>query len=424
MNVVYEILSLIKEPFLLVDSDLKVLSSGQGVKEMGYTPDSLKGSSLESVVAPPFRRTVDAMLDTAFKLGKPTVGKVEVLNAFGERIPVEARVSAVEEKGHLKYLIVLYPQSVINYDLLKRLHIPIFVLDTRGNVRFYNEYGRTFMKEVSVSELKDGQSVRVANKEFTASVVEAVDGFRKVRIITLFSDFSPFDPRVKRFAVAGILSALASHDVKNAISSLILLIELVEDRKLREKIRGSVNRIYRIHQRILNLAKGKREVSVFNLSDLLDEIEEDLRHKLLKKNVQIIRDFPRDFTLKTDRNAVYEILLNLISNAIDVSSPNKNVIVQAGVSHGVNPKGCEKFISVRDFGPGIPHEKINKLFRLFFTSKKEGSGLGLFIVKLLTESIGGKISVWSEPGKGAKFTLILSEDGPEGCVQMHGAGSG
>lgn len=419
-----ELLSVLKDPALILDREHKVIEAGQGVIEMGYRPDALVESSLESVIAPPFRRAAEAAVDTAFRLGKTTSAKVEVLNSFGETAPAEMRIGPVEDKGHVRFFVVFYPMHRLGYGVFEQMEIPVWVLDRRGSLLFYNPPAQEVLKGLQSPHLSNGQEIKVGDSEYVARVYDLVDGFRRVKLVALTNVCAVYEPKVRRFAVAGILSALAAHDIKNAIASLLLLTDAIEDELLRTKIHSGVMRIYRIQQRILNLARGKKEVMEVRLSEVLGEVVEDLRHKLIRKNVKLVKDFPVGFTLTTDRNALYEILLNLISNAIDVSRPGDKVVVSAGVSHNVSLGRLEKYVSVKDFGPGIPPDKVDKIFKLFFTSKKNGSGLGLFIVKALSESIGARVTVRSKPNKGAEFIVFFPEDEAKGDREVREAGSG
>ncbi len=416
------LISALKEPVLVLDRERTIIEAGGGIGEMGYRRDFLVGKSIDALVAPPFRRPVEATIDTAFRLGKPTSAKVEILNASSESIPVEMRVSPLEDKGHVRFAVLLYPNSRLDYDLLKSLDVPVWITDRKGNLIFRNDRAARILQEVRNLLPENGQEVRVGEEEFIAKVREVVDGFRRVRLVVLTSVCAAYNPYIRKFAVAGILSALVSHDVKNAIASLMLLTDLIEDESLKTRIYNGIRRVYHIHQRILNLARGRKELEEVPLKDVLEDVEEDLRPKLIRKNVKIVRDFPEDFTIRTDRNALYEILLNLVSNAIDASTPGGEVIVSAGVSHNVSLGRLERYVSVRDFGPGIPPERVRRIFNLFFTSKREGSGLGLFIVKTLSESIGARVSVRSEPGKGAEFVVFFPEDEAKGSNGVSGAG--
>ncbi|GEM_PF-4897158 len=418
-----ELLAALKDPALILDREYRIVEVGRSVSEMGYRPDSLRESNLKSVIAPPFRRAAEAAVDTAFRLGKVTFTNVEVLNSLGEAIPVEMRVSPIEEKGHVRFLVLFYPAYRIGTHVLDKMNVPVWSLDRRGNVLFYNVAAQEILKRMRSPLLSDGQTVEIDGSEYVARVYEMVDGFRRVSLVTLTNVCVAYEPHVKRFAVAGVLSALAAHDIKNAIASLLILADSIEDESLRSKIHNGIRRIFRIHKRILNLAKGKKEIDEVRLSSVLDEVLEDLRHKIIRKNVKVVREFPVGFTLRTDENALYEILLNLISNAIDASMPGGKVKVSAGVFHNVSLGRMEKYVSVRDFGPGIPPDKVDKIFNLFFTSKKNGSGLGLFIVKVLSESIGARVTVRSEPNKGAEFVVLFPTDEIKGSEEVHEAGS-
>jgi len=136
----------------------------------------------------------------------------------------------------------------------------------------------------------------VEGVEFIARVYDVVDGFNRVKMVALSAVCSEYDRHIKKFAVAGILSALAAHDVKNAIASLLLLSDLIEDESLKNKIHSGIMRVYRIHQRILNLARGRREVGRVRLKDVMDEVKEDLRSKIIRKNVEVVSNFPENFS--------------------------------------------------------------------------------------------------------------------------------
>ena len=94
--------------------------------------------------------------------------------------------------------------------------------------------------------------------------------------------------------------------------------------------------------------------------------------------------------------------MNLLKNAREAVGENGNVYVTAGShrDHSVE-------ISVRDDGPGIPPDKIERIFEAYYTTKEHGTGLGLAIVKHNVELYGGTVRVESGLGKGATFTLIF-----------------
>jgi signal transduction histidine kinase len=102
------------------------------------------------------------------------------------------------------------------------------------------------------------------------------------------------------------------------------------------------------------------------------------------------------------RGHLSEILVNLLKNSREALVEKGNVFVAADChrDHSIE-------ISVRDDGPGIAPDKIERIFEAYYTTKERGTGLGLAIVKHNVELYGGNVRVESELGKGAKFTLIF-----------------
>ena len=84
------------------------------------------------------------------------------------------------------------------------------------------------------------------------------------------------------------------------------------------------------------------------------------------------------------------------------------------VEMGENLAGSEVWVRIRDNGPGIDREAVQKMFSPFYTSKPGGTGLGLAISKKLVDAHGGSIEVSSEPGDGAAFLLTFPKQGASG----------
>jgi len=107
--------------------------------------------------------------------------------------------------------------------------------------------------------------------------------------------------------------------------------------------------------------------------------------------------------LVTDPDSVAQVLVNLLSNALDVTESGDSVVIEA-VSH-------ETFVrlSVADSGPGIGEDEAERIFRPFYTTKPagKGTGLGLSICQALLEQLGGSMELVSEVGSGARFEVFL-----------------
>ena len=108
-----------------------------------------------------------------------------------------------------------------------------------------------------------------------------------------------------------------------------------------------------------------------------------------------------------DRGQLHAAVSNLVENAVAYSPQESRVVVTAELA------GDEVRISVADQGIGIPGDEIDRIFERFYrvdparARTTGGTGLGLSIVKHVAASHGGSVDVWSEPGAGSTFTLVL-----------------
>jgi signal transduction histidine kinase len=119
-----------------------------------------------------------------------------------------------------------------------------------------------------------------------------------------------------------------------------------------------------------------------------------------------IADDPEEFT--TDPGLLRQILINLVSNAIDAVGAKGQVFISASVNESLVD------IAIRDTGAGISPEDQLSIFEPFYTTKGrgKGTGLGLAICRELSKALGGSIEVESTPGKGSTFTVHLPLHGP------------
>ena len=126
-----------------------------------------------------------------------------------------------------------------------------------------------------------------------------------------------------------------------------------------------------------------------------------------KRKLRIDIDHARDIpAVSLDPMRMEQALINLLLNAIQVTPDEEAVSISTYVSSGYVR------IEVRDFGDGIPAEHREKIFSPFFTTKKEGTGLGLPIAKKIIEAHGGRLEVTENLGKGTVFTASLPIETP------------
>lgn len=168
----------------------------------------------------------------------------------------------------------------------------------------------------------------------------------------------------------------------------------------------------RMIENLLDVSKiesGKLEILPESvcLAEMIGTVIHSVTPLLAGKNLRIQTEVSKELQVKADRDALEEILSNLIENAIKYSPDGKTVSVEAHKAEG------QVVISVRDEGMGIPAEKQKTIFEKFVRVsqdkkiREKGLGLGLYIVKKLVEAQSGTIQVQSQIGVGSTFTFTL-----------------
>ena len=137
------------------------------------------------------------------------------------------------------------------------------------------------------------------------------------------------------------------------------------------------------------------------LQQTLDFLKHEIRDRDVLVEVEEADDVPPALL---DRNQIKQAFFNIIRNAMQAMA-NGGLLKISITSN-------DRFVivSFTDTGPGIPPENLGSLFEPYFTTKAEGTGLGLMIVQRIIRDHGGEIEVRSEPNKGTTFTLFLPRD--------------
>ncbi|MFZ6655103.1 sensor histidine kinase [Undibacterium sp. TJN19] len=215
---------------------------------------------------------------------------------------------------------------------------------------------------------------------------------------------------------------IAAHDLKNPLTSIIGMSDLL--RKLQqdmpeaqrqhylERISNSGQRMMRIISNLLDVNALDTGHLHLNLQDLdLRKIQQDVTAQyaemLKAKDLQVIQNMEEAVMINADLDACVQIVDNLISNAIKYSPLGKHIWLS------VHAKGKYGVFQVRDEGPGLSQEDQSHLFEKFSrlsslpTAGEHSTGLGLSIVKKLSEACGGSVHCESAVGQGCSFTIEL-----------------
>lgn len=275
---------------------------------------------------------------------------------------------------------------------------------------------------------KDGRSVPVA-----VNVSPIVLDGKPLGAIEVFRDIT-LEQEVDRMKSEFI--SLASHQLRTPLSAIKTYAHMLESGYMGElsidqrqalgTITSATNRMNELISTLLNITRIESGMIAvrprqFNMSEALQEIWPELLLMAEAKNIKLSLNQKDTFTptVKSDSLIVKEIITNLVSNAIKYTPDNGRVAVK------IEPRKDDILAEVQDNGWGIPKESHDQVFSKFFRAqnivKREttGTGLGLYLVKGLVETLGGEIWFKSKEGVGTQFffTIPRSTFKKEGSAQ-------
>src|SRR5437773_5098441 len=228
--------------------------------------------------------------------------------------------------------------------------------------------------------------------------------------------------RVGRVAVMGELAASLAHEVNNPIGAIVanasagqrlLAAGKIKTRDLKELLADIVTdgrRAGEVVQGIRNMvrkAEGRR--SLIKIDETIDSLLRIIRAVALEKEVAMVAEVGSDAgQVWADPVQLLQVFLNLTLNAFEAMSVMRPDARRAVIRTHRNLDG-DILVSVRDFGPGFPPQVSNQLFEPFFSTKADGTGMGLAISRSIIEDHGGTLSGENCHDGGACFTVCLPE---------------
>ncbi len=220
----------------------------------------------------------------------------------------------------------------------------------------------------------------------------------------------------ERLAEVGKLSATLAHEIKNPLTPILTFIQLVKEGNHDPEVYTDFADVaYREAQRINNLLQElldishpeKLDLEECNINHLIEETSLLLKVEAEKKGISVINNLSEEVpSFPTDENRMKQVIINLGRNAIE--SMGRKGTLEISTHYELVQEGLGKVIlSIKDSGKGIPKEYLSRIFDIFYTTKKNGTGLGLALVKKVVEAHGGDVEVESEVGKGSEFRIVL-----------------
>ena len=379
--------------------------------------------------------------DFSSSFSDKSMGKsFEKLSASFNEVMDEFKKHRAEKEENYNYL-----QTVVQH-----VNIGIICFDSEGNVDMYNNAAKRIFKKNIIRNINDLEAIKSDLPE-TLMKMKAGDKilvkiFTEDEIKQLSLYATEFRMRGEEFVLVAFhdihaeleekeieswqkLIRVLTHEIMNSITPISSLASTVNEmliddssnkhqlKKLDEEdldsIESALQTIKKRSDGLLNFVDIYRNLTripqpkfrYFPIKEAFDRAEHLLAQRIEEMSIKCnCKVYPDDLKLTADPDLVDQVVINLILNAIDAV---KNVNNREVSLIAYNNQNNRTVIEVADNGMGIKPDIIDKIFMPFFTSKKEGSGIGLSLSRQIMHLHKGSISVKSKPEEGTVFTLTF-----------------
>jgi two-component system OmpR family sensor kinase len=429
-----------EQPFKILDSDLEStavalaarLTTEQGPFEAGWAKSlsipgerywiKVYGSGLRPIYRSDLSTFVDLPLyrdkgDEGYTV-RTHISKSSVFVHKGEEGEVTFRVRVIEAKiAGAPYLIqIARPMEKLEeelFDLQAALGIGLAVSTVLLVVVSYVLAGRIVRPVAEINRLTKEINERTLGERIPL-------GRSRDELYELSASLNRmFDRLQYSFAKQKQFLANASHELKNPVAMLRLFFDEAAQRQdLPEAFQRQVITQSNIVLRMDRLVKMLLDLSVldlndslalaeFNLTHLAHSVLEDFSLIMAEARIRLKVDLPENLDMTGDKDKIRRMLINILDNAVKYNVENGEIRLQAVEKDGFI------HLSLKNTGPGIPKDDLEKVFEQFYRVEKSrslqygGAGLGLSIVKEIVRLHHGKVSLESEPGDWTRITITL-----------------
>ncbi|MHC1776813.1 MAG: PAS domain-containing sensor histidine kinase [Lentimicrobium sp.] len=364
----------------------------------------------------------------------------EGLNRAFNEVIREFRKNRAEKEEHYNYLLTV----------VQHVSIGIIAFRKDGKVDIINNAVKRLLRINNLKEIQDLVSLKqelpglllkmkAGDKQLIKLVVE--DELQQLSVYA-----TEFRMRGEEFLLVSIqnisseleekeieswqkLIRVLTHEIMNSITPISSLASTVQEMLLEnnddtftlrdldeddvDNIQQALSTISSRSQGLLTFVETYRNLTriprpnfrYFPVKELFDRAHSLLKPKMDKFGIQCnARVFPEDLMITADPDLIDQVVINLLLNAIDAVRDSIQPVISVTASFNTNGRIS---IDFADNGSGIKPDILDKIFMPFFTSKKEGSGIGLSLSRQIMHLHKGTISVKSKPNEGAVFSLIF-----------------
>jgi len=373
-----------------------------------------------------------------FSLGRMGAGFGEMGEIFTDILSRfrEYRTDQESELKHLKALLEHVPVPLISVHVDSRLEFwnnaarRLFGMAHVSRIEDLEQFGTDFLEQIATVQPGEKRlvSFNMDNMErrLTIAVSQIIVEGKAERLISLQDIQSELDG-IQLEAWQDLVRVL-THEIMNSITPVASLaktaVELVDEISDKindhpdvidelDDVRDAVSTVANRSDGLMKFVSSYRRLTrlppptktQFRLDDLFADVVKLATVTWDEKSLALVTHIePSELDLTADREMVEQILINILQNSEQalVDLPDKQVSLTAHL----NKRG-HVTIEIEDNGPGIPEDITKKIFVPFFTTKREGSGVGLALSRQVMIAHGGSISVSPSDQDGARFTLIF-----------------
>ena len=341
----------------------------------------------------------------------------------------------------------------VHYHYLKTIieHIKIALLsfNDKGEIQFVNHSAKQLLNIKNFNHIKHIQNIDNSLYQLILNIQSGNSELIKIKIGQELMHLSVYATEIKllknRVKVVSLqnikqelefheleswqkLIRVLTHEIMNSVTPISSLSSAINEffDEIREQQNGLTNipnedldDMLSSLKTIENRSKGllrfvstykqltripKPDFKQVNIIELVNHCYTLLKQNIIKNNITFNKDYPgqNQIIVSVDYDQIEQVIINLLINAIDAvkgrQQPEINIII-------ISNKTNHHQIIIRDNGKGIDSEELDKIFIPFYTTKKEGSGIGLSLSRQIMRMHKGSITVNSEPGQGSEFIL-------------------
>lgn len=277
-----------------------------------------------------------------------------------------------------------------------------------------------FVERPMVCRDPDGRSipVTVSASRLTDRAGESLGTVLIIRDMREIRAMEEALERSRRHAALGRMAAGIAHEIRNPLGTLRGFAQFFARRnredtaagEYAELMVGEVDRLNRTVSALLQFARPREpEFSTVNIPDLLQRIARLQEDEMASRRISLrLEPLENSAALSADPDILTQVLINLLQNALTASDTGSEIRL------GGAREKTEARLWVQDYGRGMSDEEREKMFDPFFTTRKEGTGLGLAVVQQIVEQHRGRIEVVTAPERGTRVEIVLPQEVADG----------